>query len=83
MILGSADYGNFLVVFQNVMINADNDENGNAAPKLGKGLFMGAGSKIIGNRPVGDRVSIGVDAVIYNQKVENDKVVIKKQREKL
>ena len=77
-ILGNADYDNFLVVFQNVTINTDNDENGNAAPKLGKGLFMGAGSKIIGNRPIGERVSIGVDAVIYNQEVENDKVVIKK-----
>lgn len=75
--MGNANYDNFLVVFQNVTINTDSDEKGNAAPNLGKGLFMGAGSKIIGNKRIGDRVSIGVDAVVYNQEIEDDKVVIK------
>lgn len=76
-ILGNAVYNDFLVVFQNVTVNTDSDENGNPAPVLGKGLFLGAGAKIIGNKPVGDRVSIGVDALVYNQEIGDDKVVIK------
>lgn len=74
-ILGNAVYNDFLVVFQNVTINTSTDDYGNPAPVLGKGLFLGAGAKIIGNKPIGDRVSISVDTVIYNQAVDNDKVV--------
>ena len=74
-ILGNAEYSDFLVVFQNVTVNTSADENGNPAPKLGKGLFLGAGAKIIGNQPIGERVSISVDTVVYNQAIGNDKVV--------
>lgn len=74
-ILGNAVYSDFLVVFQNVTVNTSSDENGNPAPVLGKGLFLGAGAKIIGNKPIGDRVSISVDTVIYNQEIPSDKVV--------
>lgn len=77
-ILGNASYDNFLVVFQNVTINTDTNEMGEAAPKLGKGLFLGAGAKIIGNKPIGDCVSIGVDALVYNQEIEDNKVVLRK-----
>lgn len=74
-VLGNADYSDFLVVSQNVTVNTGEGKNGALCPKLGKGLYLAAGAKIIGNEAVGDRVSIGVDAVIYNQQVENDKVV--------
>lgn len=77
-ILGNAVYSDFLVVFQNVTINTSADENGNPAPLLGKGLFLGAGAKIIGNKPVGNRVSISVDTVVYDQEIPDDKVVITK-----
>lgn len=76
-ILGNADYSDFLVVFQNVTVNTSVDAEGNSAPHLGKGLFLGAGAKIIGNKTVGDRVSIGVDALIYDEEVGNDKVVLR------
>ena len=78
-ILGNAEYHDFLVVFQNVTVNTDIDEYGHTAPKLGAGLFLGAGAKIIGNKPIGDRVSIGVDAVVYNKEIADDKVVIKNE----
>ena len=77
-ILGNAVYSDFLVVFQNVTVNTSVDEKGGSAPVLGKGLFLGAGAKIIGNRQIGDRVSISVDTVVYNQNVPSDKVVITK-----
>lgn len=76
-ILGNASYDNFLVVFQNVTINTDVDDSGAPAPKLGKGLFLGAGAKIIGNKPIGDGVSIGVDALVHNTEIQDDKVVIR------
>lgn len=76
-IIGNAEYSDFLVIFQNVTINTDYDELGNAAPKLGKGLFLGAGAKIIGNQPIGDRVSIGVDTLIHNTPIDSDSVAIR------
>lgn len=77
-VLGNAQYSDFLVVLQNVTINTSVDKNGkDAAPKLGKGLFMGAGAKIIGNKKVGDRVSISVDTVVYNKEIPDDSVVLK------
>lgn len=75
-ILGNAVYNDFLVVFQNVTVNTSVDAQGNAAPVLGKGLFLGAGAKVIGNKPIGDRVSISVDTVVYNKEIPCDKVVI-------
>ena len=77
-VIGNAVYNDHLVIFQNVTINTSKDENGNMAPILGKGLFLGTGAKIIGNKRIGDRVSIGVDVVLYNQEIDDDKVVIKK-----
>ena len=76
-IIGNAVYSDFLVVFQNVTINTSADELGGPAPVLGKGLFLGTGAKIIGNKTIGDRVSIGVDAVVFNQMIDQDSVVIR------
>lgn len=79
-IIGNASYSDGLVIFQNVTINTGDDLNGNGTtPKLGRGLFLGAGAKIIGERTVGNRVSIGVDATIYNQDIADDSVVIRHQ----
>lgn len=74
-ILGNAHYSDYLVISQNVTINTGESINGDLCPRLGKGLYLAAGAKIIGNETIGDRVSIGVDAVVYNQKIEMDKVV--------
>lgn len=75
-ILGNAVYHDFLVVSQGVTVNTSQDEAGNPGPVLGKGLFLGAHAKIIGNKPVGDRVSIGVDAMVYQQEIPDDSVVV-------
>lgn len=75
-ILGNAVYHDFLVVSQGVTVNTSQDELGNPAPVLGKGLFLGAHSKIIGAKSVGDRVSIGVDAMVFQREIPDDSVVI-------
>ena len=75
-ILGNADYHDFLVVFQGVTVNTNQDMDGNPAPHLGKGLFLAAHSKIIGNQTIGNRVSFGVDTMIYGEDVPDDSVVV-------
>jgi serine O-acetyltransferase len=47
---------------------------------LGRGRVLSAGAKIIGNRPVGDRVSIGVDSLVYQSRISSDSVVRRDHR---
>lgn len=72
ILLGNTTYGDFLVVLQGVTVGRVNDS---PFPKLGKGLFLGAGAKVIGGEPIGDRVSIGVNALVYKQAIPDDSVV--------
>lgn len=73
-VLGNAVYNDFLVVLQNVTINTSTDENGDPAPVLGKGVFLGAGAKIIGNKPIGNCVSVSVDTVVYDRAIPDNMV---------
>ena len=75
-IIGNAKYSDYLVVFQNVTVNTGEGRSC-LSPVLGKGLMLAAGAKIIGNESIGDRVIIGVDAVVYKQSINNDKMVIR------
>lgn len=70
-IIGNAEYGDFLVILQNVTVNT----GAGRPPKLGRGVCLAAGAKIIGHQPIGDRTSIGVDALVYDQAIPPDKVV--------
>lgn len=72
ILLGNTTYGDFLVVLQGVTVG---NVNGSPSPKLGKGLYLAAGAKIIGGEPIGDRVSIGVNALVYKQAIPDDSVV--------
>lgn len=74
-ILGNAVYGDYLVVFQGVTVNTSQDSNGNSAPILGKGLFMAADSRIIGNQSIGNYVSLGVNTLVYQQAIPDNSVV--------
>ena len=78
--IGLASYSDYLVVFHNVTINSGVETGSGQDLKLGKGLFLGTGAKIIGNEPIGDRVSIGVDTVVTHRKIEDDSVVITNDR---
>ncbi|MBR2556171.1 MAG: hypothetical protein IKE94_15080 [Aeriscardovia sp.] len=75
-ILGNASYNDFLVVSQGVTVNTETDEKGNPAPVLGKGLFLGAHAKIIGREPIGDYVSLGVNAMVVNRMIPDNSVVL-------
>jgi len=75
-VIGNASYGDFLVVFQNVTINTGEDGKSLQSPIIGEGLFCGAGAKIVGTEPIGNRVSLGVDTCVYNVAVPDDHVVV-------
>lgn len=76
-ILGNAKYSDFLVVFQGVTVNSYEKEGG-PPPQLGKGLFLGAHSQILGNEPVGDYVSIGSGTTVFRQAVPDNSLVVAK-----
>lgn len=76
-VLGNASYSDYLVVLQNVTVNTGISTEESPKPILGKGLFLGAGAKIIGNQTIGDRVSIGCDAIVYDKEIKSDSVVIR------
>ena len=82
-VLGNAAYSDFLVVSQNVTVNTNFDEKGNKAPILGKGLFLSAGAKIIGNKPIGDRVTIGIDTCVFKREIQSDRLVYKDENGKI
>lgn len=75
-ILGNAKYSDYLVVSQGCTVNSSTDNAGDWAPVIGKGVFLGAHAKIIGNKSIGNRVLIGVNAMIYNQEVPDDYIVM-------
>lgn len=75
-IIGNADYGDGLVVYQGVTINSGKDGSGEFVPKIGRGCFFAAGAKVIGLEPIGDRVSVGVDAVVYNAAIPADSTAV-------
>ena len=72
-VLGNADYGDFLVVLQNVTVNTA--LNNGKTPKLGKGLFLSAGCSIVGNEDIGNYVSLGVNTMVFRTYVPDNSVV--------
>lgn len=90
-VIGNASYNDYLVVFQNVTINTSKGSEDPTPPKIGRGVFLGAGAKIIGNKSVGNYVSVGVDAHVYDidipdnsvvKNIDGKSVVCKRKREK-
>lgn len=71
-IIGNAKYSNGLYISQNVTINTHTDSFGNVDLRVGKGVMFSANVTVIGNQPIGNRVSIGANVLIYNQKIEDD-----------
>lgn len=74
-VLGCANYSNYFMALQNVTINTWTDENGAYTLHLGEGLYMAAGSSIIGSQSIGNWVSVGVNATVYNQEIGDYKLV--------
>jgi serine O-acetyltransferase len=72
-VLGKADYGDYLVVYQNVTVGAD--EVG-VYPAFGRGTVLYAGSTVLGACHLGNDVVLGANAFILNADVPAGSVVV-------
>lgn len=69
-VIGNAKYADGLCISQNVTVNTNPDLC------FGQGVYIGAGASVIGNKPIGNRVSIGTNVLIHNQSIEDDHTCI-------
>lgn len=76
-VIGNADYSNYLYISQNCTINTGApDSDGSLRPKIGKCFTMGAGAALIGTSEIGNRCSLGVNVLLYDQTLLDDSIVI-------
>lgn len=64
VISGHAVIGKNCTIFHQVTIGADTIKNSEKAPVIGDNVYIGAGSKIIGDVKISDNVKIGANAVV-------------------
>ncbi len=76
-VLGNASYSDYAYFSQNVTINTQPSAAVSATPLIGKFLFMSAGAKIIGEEPIGNDVTLGVDAVVYHRRIPDGTILFK------
>ena len=67
----NVQYSDFLVIMQNVTINGASG----SSLKIGKGVFFGAGCKIIQGGGIGSRCSVGANTLLRNPNVPDDSIV--------
>lgn len=80
-VLGNAKYSDYLFVQQNVTVNTGSLPN--EFPILGKGLYLSAGAKIIGDGRIGDCVSVSVDTVVYKKDIPDNTLVYRDENGKI
>lgn len=67
-VLGHANYSDFLVVLHNVTVNSQ-------SPTIERGVMLGAGAMVLGNKTIGARSSIGANSVVFNRDIPPDSIV--------
>ena len=72
-VLGNARYGDYLVVYQNVTVGAD---EAGIYPNFGSGTVLYAKSAVIGECNLGNDVVLGANAFILNTNVPNGSMVV-------
>ena len=72
---GYARIGSGALLLHEVTIGSASPKNVREMPRIGDDVFVGAGAKVIGGITVGDRVVIGVDAVVMED-VPDDSTVV-------
>ena len=75
VIHGSAEIGDDCVIRQGVTIGNRTLDRPFDAPKLGRGVNVGAGAKILGAVVIGDEASVGANAVVLDD-VEAGSLVV-------
>lgn len=62
----TAVIGNDVSMLHEVTLGGTGKETGDRHPKIGNGVLIGAGAKILGNIKIGDGVKIGAGSVVLN-----------------
>lgn len=72
-----ARIGKDVLIFQQVTIGSDTLKNHpkNGAPEIGNNVYIGAGTKIIGNIKIGDNCRIGANCVLAKDMQANTTAV--------
>jgi serine O-acetyltransferase len=70
-VLGKAEYSDFFVAGHGCTVGAHHG----IYPKIGRGVSMLPHSSIIGACSIGDRVSLGINAAVYEQDIPDDTIV--------
>lgn len=60
----TAVVGDWVTMFHNVTLGGTGKQKGDRHPKVGKGAFIGAGAKILGNIKIGDWSRVGAGSVV-------------------
>ncbi len=67
--------GDDVTIYQGVTLGGTGKESGDRHPKIGNGVVIGAGAKILGNIKIADNTMIGANAVVLKETDENNTYV--------
>ncbi len=71
-VIGNADYGEDLVVYQNCTIGSDRG----SYPRFGTGVILYARTLVLGDCTIGDDVVFGANSFVLNSDVPSDSIVV-------
>lgn len=71
----TAIIGDYCLIYQNATLGGTGKESGKRHPTLGTHVVVGAGSKVLGNINIGDRVRIGAGSIVLQDVPEDCTVV--------
>ena len=72
-VLGNANYQDYLAVYQNVTVGADED---GIYPSFGEGTLLYAKSTVIGECKLGKNIVLGANSFILNTSIPDDMLVV-------
>jgi serine O-acetyltransferase len=78
---GYAKIGRNAILLHGVTIGSPNPDRIERMPTIGDGVFIGAGSKLIGGITIGDDVFIGVNAIVARDIPSGSRVLAKSEIE--
>ncbi len=67
--------GDDVTIYQGVTLGGTGKESGDRHPKIGNGVVIGAGAKILGNIKIADNTMVGANAVVLKETDENNTYV--------
>ena len=71
----TAQVGDDVLIYQAVTLGGTGTEPGKRHPTIGKGVVLGAGSKVLGNITIGSGSKVGAGSVVVKSVPENSTVV--------